>query len=353
MVLLNTTMASHAVTSVNEILGSSNGGPGQRFRTSQAPVLEGQQLEVLERNELGEEQWFPWTRTGSFVPYGPLDRVYIFDYATGEVIFSDGTHGAIPPPRNANIRMQRYKTGGGLAGNREAHTITQLKTTVPYVDKVTNHQPAVGGAAAEQMEDLLHRGPRDLRHRGRAVTAEDYEDLALRSTSEVARAQCVPLVDLSRDRAEKRRTPGIVSLIIVPRAVEQASVPSLELLDRVRRYLEARRPPGIQVVLVGPDYLRVDVDVEIAVSDIEVARDTELGVKLALIEYLHPNTGRAGSGWAFGDQPKSSDLYAVVESIPGVDHVRSLQIRVQTDTVVSRRALIYAGEVQVAAVLES
>lgn len=353
MVLLNTTMASQAVTSLHEILGSSNGGPGQKFRTSRAPVLEGEQLEVLERNELGQEQWFPWHRTGSFASTTHFDRVYIFDYATGEVIFSDGIHGAIPPPRNANIRMQRYRTGGGLAGNRRAHTITQLKTTVPYIDIVTNHQPAAGGAEAEQMENLLHRGPRDLRHRNRAVTFEDYEDLACKSTFEVARAQCVPLVDLSRDRAEKRRTPGIVSLIIVPRSVEQAAAPSLELLDRVRRYLEVRRPPGIQIVLVGPDYLRVDIDVEIAVSDIEVARDTELGVKLALVRYLHPNTGRAGSGWGFGDQPKSSDIYALVESVPGVDHVRSLQIRVQTDTVVSRRSLIYAGELVVAAVLES
>ena len=47
-ILLNTTMAAQTVTIRNEILGSSDGGANQKFRTAQAPVLEGQKLEVRE-----------------------------------------------------------------------------------------------------------------------------------------------------------------------------------------------------------------------------------------------------------------------------------------------------------------
>src|ERR1041384_5081439 len=46
--LLNTVMARHATRIENEILGSSDGSKNQRFRTSLAPVLEGQRLEVRE-----------------------------------------------------------------------------------------------------------------------------------------------------------------------------------------------------------------------------------------------------------------------------------------------------------------
>src|SRR5262249_50559299 len=47
-VLLNTTPATQTYTVANEILGSSDGSKGQRFRVGHAPVLSGQRLDVLE-----------------------------------------------------------------------------------------------------------------------------------------------------------------------------------------------------------------------------------------------------------------------------------------------------------------
>src|SRR5262249_3949554 len=47
-VLLNTTTAIEGATIENDILGASNGKPRQRFRTTQAPVLAGERLEVRE-----------------------------------------------------------------------------------------------------------------------------------------------------------------------------------------------------------------------------------------------------------------------------------------------------------------
>ena len=46
--LLNTTWATQATTLQNEILGSSTGDAQQVFRTTQAPALLGQTLEVRE-----------------------------------------------------------------------------------------------------------------------------------------------------------------------------------------------------------------------------------------------------------------------------------------------------------------
>lgn len=353
MVLLNTTMASQTFTTENEILGSSNGRPFQKMHCSRTPVLGGEQLDVLERNEHGKEEWITWRPVGSFHACGPLDRVYILNHATGEVLFGDAAHGAIPPVQTSNIRMTKYQTGGGPVGNRRALSITQLKTTVPYVDKVTNYQRASGGAAAETISDLLERGPRELRHRNRSVTVEDYEDLARRSTGEVARAGCVPLIDLARDRAEAHPTPGVVGMIIVPHSAEPAPVPSLELLDRVRRYIEDRQPPGVRLVLVGPDYVRVDIDTQVTVTNMESARQAEGNVRTTLAAYLHPVTGREGKGWPFGTQPKSSDVYAVIESVPGVEHVRSLQVRADTGPAQGKRFLVFAGEIRVKALLES
>ena len=44
-------------------------------------------------------------------------------------------------------------------------------------------------------------------------------------------------------------------------------------------------------------------------------------------QFLHPLTGGTdGQGWSFGRRPYRSDLVALIESVPGVDHVRRIQV---------------------------
>jgi hypothetical protein len=373
--LLNTTMAAQTVTLRNEILGSSNGSENQKFRTIRTPVLPGQQLEVREpempsAEELAmiekaegrdaisstngvagrpKEIWMRWHEVTDFYGSGPRDRHYVLDHLTGEVHFGDGVNGLIPPLGTGNIRLARYQSGGGTAGNKPAGAIVQMKTTVPYVEKVTNPEAAGGGADAEILESLLERGPRTVRHRGRAVTFEDYEDLAVLASPEVARAKCVPLYDLVEDPDATRLRPGLVSAIIVPRSDEVKPVPGLELIDRARDYIDAYRLPNAELVVLGPEYVRVDVEAEIALTALEGASAVELAIVSTLAKFLHPLTGGLdGKGWAFGRKPYKSDLYALIEAIPGVDHVRALKVIETEDrpgkTGKTGRFLVYSGQ---------
>lgn len=216
-ILTNTTWASQTATLSQEILGSSNGNPNQTFFTSQSPVLMGQQLQVREQNvpslpekigieeleghdaisviedEAGQplEVWVRWHEVTDFYGSGPRDRHYVLNRLTGEVGFGDGQYGMVPPLIRSNIRMAFYQTGGGKRGNRDPQTIAELKTTLSYVDSVTNLEPASAGAEQEALERVLERGPKTLRHRNRAVTAEDIEDLAFEASAEVARALAI------------------------------------------------------------------------------------------------------------------------------------------------------------------
>ncbi|MBW4493635.1 MAG: baseplate J/gp47 family protein [Oscillatoria princeps RMCB-10] len=216
-VLTNTMWASQAVTVAEEILGSSDGNPGQTYRTAQVPVLLGQRLQVLEpavpspaeqaaieklegknaiavlRDEAGEVggAWVAWHEMSDFYGSGLRDRHYVLDRLAGEVRFGDGQQGMIPPQGRNNIRLAPYRSGGGVRGNRPALTVSELKTTVPYVDSVTNLEAAAGGAEGESLQAVKERGPKALRHRQRAVTVEDMEDLALEASTEVARVRAI------------------------------------------------------------------------------------------------------------------------------------------------------------------
>ena len=87
--------------------------------------------------------------------------------------------------------MSRYRSGGGAYGNVDRDKLTVLKSTIPYVDRVSNRQRAQGGRDAESLEHAKLRAPRTLRTRDRAVTAEDFEVLALEASGGVARARCL------------------------------------------------------------------------------------------------------------------------------------------------------------------
>lgn len=375
--LLNTVTAAQVVSIRDEVLGSSNGSERQRFRANRRPVLSGQRLEVREPDqpspedldrivteegpdavreigvtgERARDRWVRWHEVSDFYGSGPRDRHYVIDHLTGEVRFGDGITGMIPPARNGNILLASYRTGGGTAGNRPAESVTQLKTTVPYVAKVTNLQPAAGGAEAETMADLLGRAPREMRHRGRAVTREDYEDLALAASPRVARARCVPLHDLAADPLGTRVEPGTVSVLVVPRSDVPKPVPSLELLEGVRQFLVRNGPPNARAVTVGPDYVRVSVTVEVGLASLEGAGLVESRLVDALERFLHPlRGGFEGAGWDYGRQPHKSDLYALIEGVPGVDHVRRLLVSAVPDregALETDRFLVYSGVHQV------
>ncbi|RQH53447.1 putative baseplate assembly protein [Okeania hirsuta] len=372
-VLLNTTMAVQTLTIQKEILGSSDGNENQKFQTTKQPILAGQQLEVREREipsiqeqqkivfEEGEdaitsitdatgrpkEIWVRWHQVKDFYQSEARDRHYVLDNLTGKITFGDGRNGLIPPPGRGNIRMNRYQTGGGKAGNKAVGSIVQLKTTVPYVDKVINHQAAAGGAEAETLNSLIERAPREIRHRQRAVTLEDYEDLAKLASPEVIRAKCIPLTNLKVNPLDTRELLGAVSVIIVPRSTEAKPLPSLELINRVQDYLETHASPTVNISVVGPLYVRVSITVEIALISLEGGGQVAQAVEQKLASFLHPLTGGfEGMGWDFGREPYKSDFYRLLEGIAGVDHIRNLEVDEMEELTGAKqtgRFLVYSG----------
>lgn len=167
-----------------------------------------------------------------------------------------------------------------------------------------------------------------LRSVDRAVTAADYESLALAAdpAGRVARARCVPGFNLSLATAAARATasPGVVSVVIVP----AAGAPLAELIPVVVNYLEPRRLLATRVQVVGPRLvpLRVRVTVRLLpdapVKAAESATQAmQVRVRDALTRYLDPLVGRDGHGWPFGRSVNVSEIYRLIDTLPGVDFV--------------------------------
>lgn len=99
------------------------------------------------------------------------------------VLFGDDTNGKIPPI--GKTVTADYYTSDGAAGNVGIGSITEIISTIPmigippeYVFKVTNDTAAGGGVDQEGLEILRKRIPRSIRTLNRAVTRQDYQDIA-------------------------------------------------------------------------------------------------------------------------------------------------------------------------------
>lgn len=320
--------AEHATVAGPERLGRSDGSPGQLFTLSRTPVLprrEGERVRVVAVD--GSETW---TEVPDFTASGPDDRHYTVDGASGTVAFgpavryADGTtrqHGAIPPD-GAEIVVDAYRQGGGVAGNVGADTLTVLRTAIPFIDGVTNLDPAGGGVDAETPANAKVRGPLTLRTGQRAVTVRDFERLTHEASSEVARVRC-----LAPDGPAQP-----VRLLVVPglgsrpdeRQLDDFALPDA-LVAAITDHLDPRRLLGTTVDVGTPFYQGVSVAALVQGLPGRPAALVRQRVLAVLYGQLDPLVGGpAGEGWPFDTDLHAASLAEMLQAVEGVERVEEV-----------------------------
>ena len=327
-----TTDAVNAELIESELLGASEGVPGQRFGLKHRPVVPGGAGAILDVSSA--DGWQEWTQVQDFFDSKPEDHHFVLDAVAGEVQLAPGVrepdgalriYGAIPA-KGARLRLRSYLIGGGSRGNVARSAITILKSSVPYVSKVQNRRAAEGGVDGEEIENAKVRGPIVLRTRDRAVTMEDYEHLAREAAPEVARVRCVT----AGDGADA----GGVRILVVPAAgggdgrlrFEQL-VPAEETLTRISRRLDAARVIGTRIAVEPPVYRGVTVVAKLRPRASANAMRLQADALEALYRYFHPITGGPDrSGWPFGRPVHVGEVYSVLQGLRGTELVEDARL---------------------------
>lgn len=316
-----------------EVIGISEGVAGQRFVVARPPVMPSGGSTILEVSS--EEGWQEWNEVSDFASSGPEDRHFLLDAVPGEVVLGpvvrnpDGTltsYGAVPP-KGEVLRIRRYRTGGGRRGNVSKGAIRVLRNTIPFVSRVENRRAATGGVDGEDIDEAKIRGPILLRTLNRAVTAEDYEQLAREAAPEAARVRAVP--------ATAQEDAGGVRVLLVPSVADDQDgrlgfdqlVPNPDMLSTVAAALDQRRAIGARVVVEPPAYQGVTVVAMMRARPWADPAKLQSTATRALYQYLHPITGGAdGRGWPFGRPVHVGEVYAVLQALPGVELVEDARL---------------------------
>lgn len=333
-VIGGTVSASNCATVLNRVIGQSDGTSGQIFALGHAPILPRRPGETIASGEQGaaREEQEEWTEVEDFADSGSEDRHFVCDSYTGQILFGpeiiqpDGgirQHGAVPR-KGLTLSITGYRHGGGTRGNIAAGQATVMKSSIPYIAEVVNPRRAYGGREQESVERAKMRGRAILRHRARAVTAEDYEYFACRASSSVSRARCVQPRPL-HSRAGGI-PPGVIRVLLVPSLDETARVPrpaDLRVPDRVRReveeYLDARRLLTSVLEVSEPDYVYVSTEIKLVADPRADADQVVQNVRTQMEDFLHPlRGGPNGDGWPFRRALTLADIYAQVQKAHGV-----------------------------------
>lgn len=331
-----TVPAEHAETVTDEVLGQAEGVPGQAFGLARPPVVPGEFVVEVTGPGSGADAE-RWTRVDDFAHSGPEDRHVTLDANSGRVEFGpavrerDGGiryYGAVPA-KGATVRVRSYRTGGGLRGNVARSTLRVLRGAIPYVARVENRRPALGGVDGESVGSARVRGPMTLRTLHRAVVPHDYELLAREIAPDAARVHCI------RAGADDGSDAGGVRLLIVPagRGDEQGRiefdelVPPAQTLALIKDHLDARRPIGTRLAVEPPFYQGVTVVASVQTERGAVAEKVRETALAALYGYFNPLTGGpGGQGWPFGRPVQSGEAFAVLQRVPGVDLVEDVRL---------------------------
>lgn len=316
----------------NELLGASEGVPGQSFALKHRPVVPGGAAAVLEVSS--PDGWQEWTQVQDFVDSKPEDHHFVLDAVGGEVHLGPGVrepdgvlrnYGAVPP-KGGRLRLRSYLIGGGNRGNVARNAISVLKSSIPYVSRVQNRRAAEGGVDGEEIENAKVRGPIVLRTRDRAVTMEDYEHLAKEAAPEVARIRCVTAGDGTE--------AGGVRILVVPAAGStdgrlrfEQLVPSEETLQRISRRLDQARVIGTRVVVEPPVYRGVTVVAKLRPRANANATRLQADALDALYRYFHPIIGGPDrNGWPFGRPVHVGEVYSVLQGLRSTELVEDARL---------------------------
>ena len=242
-------------------------------------------------------------------------------------------YGAIPPV-GAHIRVRRYRTGGGRAGNVGAHEIVTLRSAIPFIGVVDNRRPAIGGVDGESVEAAKTRGPLVLGTRNRAVTARDYEQLAREATPEVARVRCLPVDEAGRMAGDTGTAAGVRVMIVPAVATDESGrmtfeqlVPSEQMMATVSEYLEERRMVGARVIVTPPRYLGVTAVIRLRARPRADPDEVRAATLDALYRYFDPlRGGPDGDGWAFGRPILLGEVFGVAQRVDGVDLIEDARM---------------------------
>ena len=299
--------ATEGVTVSDYRLGTAFGVPNTEFVIREKGVIFGS-TSITSVEGYSTVTWSYTSDLSTARPTQPVFTTYTDDTGATRIVFGDNSSGRIPAV-NA-VMYCNYRYGVGARANDVPEDTIKIIVSPKDVDtffvKVTNPASPIGGSDPESIASMKHTIPRaGARIRSRAVTLNDYADLAMQVPS-VSKAVAYGTVYTS------------IKILVAPPNGEATSDAMIRLCNTVEQYMADKVLIG-STVIVGPKgpttplwqdvYIRVTVHVTASFNRSAV-RDATDGVITDLLDFDHVD---------FGTRVSKGQIYRSIMSVQGID----------------------------------
>jgi len=184
-----------------------------------------------------------------------------------------------------------------------------------------------------EIETAIASAVRELAHVDCAVTADDFEQLALQAMREAkmeagaVRVLCVPEFDFECAGAAKKSGVDHVSIVVAPRI----RLPDGELrmlLQAIRDFLQTRALLTTRLHVVEARYLHVAISVAVIPRSGYLHEDVARGVVAALQQHFGSDVDETpqAQDWPFGRAFYLNEVVEVVDRLEMIDWVENVTL---------------------------
>ena len=235
---------------------------------------------------------------------------------TAYLRFGDGIYGSRPPA--CTEFFATYRVGNGSRGNIGAETLVHIlsdgleNATMDTIEAIRNPMPARGGADPESIDEVRINAPVAFRIQERAVTEEDYAEMAGRHP-EVQRA------------AATMRWTGSWHTVFLTADRRGGLEVDADFEEEMLNHIERFRMAGHDLEVDGPRFVSLEVEMKICVKPDYFRSDIKKEL-LRIFSSVPLPDGRRGifhpDNFTFGQPVYISTFIAAAQEVPGVGSVQ-------------------------------
>jgi len=207
--------------------------------------------------------------------------------------------------------------------------ITRAREHLPGVDSIYQVRRSFDGKAAESAAQFRVRASERLRHKNRALTASDYEQLILERFPQVYKVKCFPNLVVDTDPAQWVQA-GHILIVAIPHLNRGGHVnlkPTLSgyLVHEIEAYVRQYASPDATIRVTNPVYEEIQVRCTVKLKSLLNTGRLSEQINQALCDYLSP-WNKQGINQHFGWTVRQHDVVSFLLDLGYVEKVTGVSL---------------------------
>ena len=216
-----------------------------------------------------------------------------------------------------------------------AGLLKKMVEPLAEIKSVAQPYDSFGGRSPELGTAFYVRSSERLRHKGRAITLNDYESLVLAAFPDIYKVKCINhslAQKISEGAKDKLIAPGHVTVVVIPNLATRPLVERFEpkvsrgRLDDITDFLKSRIAPFVKLTVMNPIFEPIYTQSKITFKEGKSPAFYKNQLDLDLKRHLAPWAFDPTAKIEFGGEIFSSAILGFIEQREYVDFVEDFTV---------------------------